>query len=78
MDKGPVDKNGSEVRKAAKALQKKLKTVTDPVERKELARQMNDLFNQASKLRNEAMHRHRLEESIEREFNSIQANLEDD
>ena len=64
--------------KAAKALQRKLQTVTDPDERKQLARQVNDLFAEASTLRNEAKNRRALEESIEREFLSIKANLEDD
>lgn len=64
--------------KAAKALQQKLQTVADPEERKQLARQMNELFNEASQLRNEAKYRHGMEESIEREFLSIPANLEDD
>ena len=45
---------GAEARKAAKALQQKLQAVTDPEERKQLARQMNELFNEASQLRNEA------------------------
>ena len=69
---------GAEARKAAKALQQKLQTVADPEERKQLARQMNELFNEASHLRNEAKYRHGMEESIEREFLSIHANLEDD
>ena len=68
----------SETRKAAKALQRKLQTVKDPDERKQLARQMNDLFAEASTLRNEAKNRRALEESIEREFLSIKAKLEDD
>jgi hypothetical protein len=68
----------SEVRKAAKALQQKLQTVTNPVERRQLARQMNELFNQASALRNETKHRRWFEKSIEREFLSMKANLEDD
>ena len=68
----------SEVRKAAKALQQKLQTVTDPAERKQLAQQMNELFNQASALRNETKHRRWFEESIEREFLSMKADMEDD
>lgn len=68
----------SEARKAAKALQQKLQTVTDSVERKQLAREMNDLFVQARNYTDEANHRHRFEECIEREFNCLQANLEDD
>ena len=68
----------SDARKAAKELQKKLQTITDPQERKEMARQMNDLFNQASQLKDEAKNRHRYEASIAREFNSMPADLEDD
>ena len=68
----------SEAWKAAKALQRKLQTVTDPVERKQLAREMNDLFVQARNYTDEANHRHRFDECVEREFNSLQANLEDD
>ena len=69
---------GGEARKAAKALQQKLKTITDPDDRKQLLRQINELFTQASALRNEAKHRLRLDESIGREFNILQANLEGD
>jgi len=68
---------GNEARKAAKALQQKLQTITDPEERKQLARQMNDLFAQASQLTKEAKNNRRLEESIEREFLGLQANLEE-
>lgn len=68
---------GNEARKAAKALQQKLQTITDPEERKQLARQMNDLFAEASQLMKEAKNNRRLEESIEREFLGIQANLGD-
>lgn len=64
-------------RKAAKALQQKLPTVTDPEERKQLAKQMNDLFAQASQLMKEAKNRHWFEQSVEREFLSLRANLED-
>ena len=64
--------------KAAKALQRKLQTVSDPDERKQLARQMNNLFAEASTLRNEAKNHRALEESIEHEFLSIKADLEDD
>ena len=63
----------SEARKTAKALQQQLQSVTDPAERKQLARQINDLLTQASKWRDEAKQRYRLEEAIEREFNSIHA-----
>jgi len=68
----------SEARKEAKVLQQKLQTATDLEERKQLARQMNELFALAKTLRDEAKHRHYQEESIEREFLSLRANLEDD
>ena len=68
----------AETRKAAKALQQKLQIVADPEERKHMARQMNELFNEASQLKYEAKYRHGMEESIEREFLSIHENLEDD
>ena len=78
MTKEEMWQKGNEARKAAKALQRKLQTVSDPDERKQLARQMNDLFAEASSLRNEAKNRHALEESIEREFIGMAADLEDD
>ena len=78
MNKEQMRQKSNEARKAAKALQQQLMTVTDPEERKQLSRQINDLFTQASVLRNEAKQCYRLEESIEREFNSIQAHLEED
>ena len=68
----------SETRKKAKVLQRQLETITDPDERKQIARQMNDLFAEASRLREEAQERHGMEESVEREFLSIKANLEED
>lgn len=58
----------SEARLAAKALQRKLQMVSDHDERKQIARQMNDLFNQASQLRNEAKLRYDYAASIEREY----------
>lgn len=67
----------SEARREAKALQQKLQTLTDADERKQLARQINDLFNEAATLRNEAKHRYYQAESIERDFRCIEAGLED-
>ena len=67
----------SEARREARMLQQKLQTATDLEERKQMARQMNDLFALAKTLKDEAKHRHYQEESIEREFLGIQANLED-
>ena len=72
-----LQQKGKEARKAAKALQQKLQTTTDPAERKELARQMNDLFAEASTYLKEAKNRHWFEESAEREFHGLQADLED-
>ncbi len=66
----------SEARREAKALQKKMQTVTDSEERKVIARQMNELFAQAASLRDEAKHRHYLDESIERDFRCIETDLE--
>ena len=68
----------SEARKAAKELQRKLQATTDPEERKEMARQMNDLFTQASEWKEKAKHRHYHQESIDRDFLSISADIEDD
>ena len=78
MTQDEMRQKASEARRKAKALQQKLQTVTDPDERKMLARQMNDLFAQAASLRDEAKRRHYQEQSIEREFLSMKANLEDD
>lgn len=68
----------AEARRAAKELQRRLPSIKNTEERKLLSQQMNALFNEASLLRNKAQFRHGMEESIEREFLSIQANLEDD
>ena len=66
-----------DIRKAAKELRRKMQEVTDPEERKQLARRMNELFAEASSLRDEAKHRHYLDESIERDFRCIETELED-
>ena len=66
-----------DMRKAAKELQRKMQDVTDLEERKQLARRMNELFAEASSLRDEAKHRHYLDESIERDFRCIETELED-
>ena len=68
----------NEARREAKALQWKMQTITDTEERKQLARQMNELFALAKSLRDEAKHRHYQEESIEREFISMNTDMEDD
>ena len=63
-----IRQQARDIRKAAKELQRKMQEVTDPEERKQLARRMNELFAKASSLRDEAKHRHYLDESIERDF----------
>ena len=66
-----------DMRKAAKELQRKMQEVTDPEERKQMSHRMNELFTEASSLREEAKHRHYLDESIERDFRCIETDLED-
>lgn len=77
MTQEQMRQKASEARREAKALQKKMQTVTDSEERKGIARQMNELFAQAASLRDEAKHRHYQAESIERDFRCMETNLED-
>ena len=77
MTQEQMRQKASEARREAKALQKKMQTVTDSEERKVIARQMNELFAQAASLRDEAKHRHYMDESIERDFRCIETDLED-
>lgn len=77
MSQDEMRQKASEARREAKALQQKLQTVTDPDERKMLARRMNDLFAQAASLRDEAKHFYYQEKSIERDFRCMETNLED-
>lgn len=77
MTQEQMRQKASEARREAKALQKKMQTVTDSEERKVIARQMNELFAQAASLRDEAKHRHYQVESIERDFRCMETNLED-
>ncbi len=72
-----IRQQACDIRKAAKELQRKMQEVTDPEERKQLARRMNELFAKASSLRDEAKHRHFLDESIERDFHCMETDLED-
>lgn len=48
-----------------------LQITTNPDDRKEIARKMNDLFAEASTIKKQAKHRHYMEASLEREFISI-------
>ena len=77
MTQEQMRQKASEARREAKALQKKMQTVTDSEERKVIARQMNELFAQAASLRDEAKRRHYQAESIERDFRCMETNLED-
>ncbi len=77
MTQEQMRQKASEARREAKALQKKMQTVTDSEERKVIARQMNELFAQAASLRDEAKHRHYQAKSIERDFRCMETNLED-
>ena len=72
-----LQQQARDMRKAAKELQRKMQEVTDPEERKQLARKMNELFAEANSLRDEAKHRHYWDESIERDFRCIETDLED-
>ena len=72
-----LQQQAHDMRKAAKELQQKMQEVTDPEERKQLARRMNELFAEAGSLRDEAKHRQYLDESIERDFRCIETDLED-
>ena len=71
-----IRQRARDMRKAAKELQRKMQEVTAPEERKQLARRMNELFAEASSLRDEAKHRHYMDESIERDFRCIETDLE--
>ena len=71
MNTEQMRQKARDIRKAAKELQRKMQEVTAPEERKQLARRMNELFAEASSLRDEAKHRYYLDESIERDFRCI-------
>lgn len=77
MNTEQMRQQARDIRKAAKELQRKMQEVTDPEERKQLARRMNELFAEAGSLRDEAKHRYYLDESIERDFRCIETDLED-
>lgn len=64
----------SEARREAKALQQKLQGITDTEQRKQLSRQMNDLFAEAKKLMVEVKTQRGWEASVERELNSLGVN----
>ena len=80
-------KRSTDARKLAKELESRLRNVTEPEARKALARLINisyalaknqrSLAEGKSKWRNEAKRCRKMAECIEREFNSIKANLDD-
>ena len=70
-------KKRNEARLEAKALQRKLKTITDPDERKQVARQMNELFAEARKWFDKVKSGNEWECCIEREFNLMESRMED-
>ena len=71
-------KRSTDARKLAKDLERWLQITENPINRKALARAINIMYARAKKWRDEAKRCRAMAESIEREFNSIKANLEDD
>ena len=63
----------AEARKIALDLRRQLQGITDPEQRKQLSRQMNDLFVEAKKLMDEVKAQRGWEASVERELNSMEA-----
>ena len=63
----------AEARKMALELRRQLQDITDPELRKQLSRQMNDLFAEAKKLMDEVKAQRGWEVSVERELNSMEA-----
>lgn len=61
----------AEARKMALNLRRQLQGITDPEQRKQLSRQMNDLFAEAKKLMDEVKAQRGWEASVEREFNGL-------
>ena len=80
-------KRSTDARKLAKELESRLRNVTEPEARKiyqraisncyALAKNQRSLAEGKSKWRNEAKRCQKMAECIEREFNSIKANLDD-
>ena len=71
-------KRSTDARKVAKEMERRLRNVTEPEARKALARLINISYAQAKKWREEAKRCQKMAESIEREFNLIEANLDED
>ena len=61
----------AEARKMALELRRQLQDITDPELRKQLSRQMNNLFAEAKKWMDEVKAQRGWEASVEREFNGL-------
>ena len=72
-----MQQRSADARKLAKEMERWLRNTQDPEKRKTLARAINISYTQAKKWRNEAKRCRKMAECIEREFNSIKANLHD-
>lgn len=72
-----MQQKSADARKVAKELERRLRNITEPEARKALARIITIIYTQAKKWREEAKRCRKMAESIEREFNSIKANLDD-
>ena len=64
-------KKSGEAKKMALDLRRQLQSITEPEQRKQLSRQMNDLFVEAKKLMDEVKAQRGWEASVEREFNTL-------
>ena len=73
-----MQQKSADARKVAKELERRLRNITEPEARKALARAINIRYARAKEWRNKAKRCRKMAENIEREFNSIKANLEDD
>ena len=82
-----MQQRSADARKVAKELERRLRNITEPEARKiyqraisncyALAKNQRSLAEGKSKWRNEAKRCRKMAECIEREFNSIKANLDD-
>ena len=78
MSQDEMRQKGRETRKKAKDLQRRLETESDPEVRKQMSREMDQLFYDARYWTKKAKLSHALDRSIEREFLSMGAEMADD
>lgn len=78
MSQDEMRQKGRETRKKAKDLQRRLETESDPEARKQMSREMDQLFCEARYWTEKAKLSHALDRSIEREFLSMGAEMADD